>query len=632
MKINTLKCTMIQQPIYPCGWHGTLSQFLSTELHVFLKSLTSHHESCMLMNPGQNQLYAWQNSYDALQENLEKISLYFPASLSWTLIFEYELPRERGRRPDLVLLAGSQIFVIEFKDFSIPLQAHIDQVAAYARDIRHYQEASHDREVIPFLILTQASAIVDQRYSVFIHSPDTLSNRLLSLNIPYSSNPINPETWLNADYAPLPSLVSAARRIFQHDPLPYIRRAHSAGIPQTISKLLDIAQNARSSKQHHIALVTGVPGAGKTLVGLQFVYSDHFNDQGSSRTSIFLSGNSPLVKVLQHALKSSVFVQDVHGFLRQYGGHSPRIPEEHIFVFDEAQRAWDSARVKEKRGHDRSEPQDFLHIGEKKSWSLMVGLIGDGQEIHLGEEAGLEQWNTAVAYTNTSWYVHCPNRVAHLFTAANQVKTTEVLDLTSSLRSHLAEDVQVWVKQLLIGDLAGASQTANNVRRHGFDMYITQDLAIAKSYLRHRYEGQEEKRFGILASSKSKNLDRYGVRNGYQFTKNLKEGPWYNDPPHSKYSCCQLDEVATEFACQGLELDFPLICWGNDLRWHNHRWISSQTSRRSKARNPHQLRLNSYRVLLSRGRDGFIIFVPPEPEMENSYKSLLQAGARPLDQ
>ena len=177
----------------------------------------------------------------------------------------------------------------------------------------------------------------------------------------------------------------------------------------SIGELNAIALKARDDGNRHLVLVTGVPGAGKTLLSLQFVYNDHFDQGHESKGAVMLSGNGPLVKVLQHALKSRVFVGDVHGFLKQYGGQSQNNPKERIFVYDEAQRAWDAARVREKRGHGASEPMDFVNIGDRlPDWCVMVGLIGEGQEIHLGEEAGIIQWAQALENGAKRWVVHCP--------------------------------------------------------------------------------------------------------------------------------------------------------------------------------------------------------------------------------
>lgn len=379
----------------------------------------------------------------------------------------------------------------------------------------------------------------------------------------------------------------------------------------------------------HLALVTGVPGAGKTLVGLQFVYSTRDNRQSHDRDAVFLSGNGPLVKVLQHALKSNVFVQDVHGFLRQYGGHNGRLPAERIWVYDEAQRAWDAERVQAKRGHPYSEPEDFVRLGERApDWSLIVGLIGEGQEIHTGEESGLSQWNEAIGRSSLPWKVYCPRRLESSFPDASSVVSSDKLDLTASLRSHLAEDVQRWISALLVGDLQDASELMLKMTEQGFSVYLTRELEGAKAYAIARYRGEETKRYGLIASEKARNLETYGVMNRFSYTKNFRAGPWYNDPPESKDSCCQLREVATEFGCQGLELDLPILCWGDDLKWNGH-WIP-RLQPRSTARNPDKLRINSYRVLLSRGRDGMVIWVPPETELDSAYDALLRAGVTNL--
>ena len=227
------------------------------------------------------------------------------------------------------------------------------------------------------------------------------------------------------------------------------------------------------------------------------------------------------------------------------------------------------------------------------------------------------------------WYVHCPAKISHIFKAAERVQTCDELDLTISLRSHLAEDVQVWVAMLLNGELTAARATVERIINQGFNMYVTRDFEQAKTYARDRYAGQLDKRFGILASSKGKNLPIFGIHNDWSYTSRLRQGPWYNDNPDSANSCCQLTEVATEFSCQGLELDFPVVAWGSDLKWNGETWISPPQPR-SGAHDPHQLRINSYRVLLSRGRDGFIIFIPNSIDMNSTYDALRISGVSQL--
>lgn len=614
----------------PCGWYGTVSEFLALGHAALLAALHNRHFKVMGMQADGGQMAAWRGEYAILTTVLGGIVRSVSRASNWVVVFEYELPRERGRRPDVVILTGSQVLVLEFKESSLLLRAHVDQVAAYARDLREYHAASHDKLVDPVLVLTRGA---DQRREigeVTVVNPEGLREAIAGLERRAPDEPIDGEAWINADYSPLPSLVSAARRIFEHEPLPQIRKAQSAGIPETINQLVAAANRARVERELHLALVTGVPGSGKTLVGLQFVYDNYFGDTGGQRSAVFLSGNGPLVDVLQYALKSRIFVQDVHGFLKQYGGTSGRTPEEHVWVYDEAQRAWDAKQVFKKRNHDLSEPEDFLLIGSRKrSWALMVGLIGEGQEIHVGEEAGLAQWNDAIKKSGEPWIVHCPGKVASLFSAANRLETSEALNLDISLRTHLAEDVQNWVRALLDGRLDSAAAFSEKMVKQGYRLYVTRDLQRATGYARERYRSEEDKRYGLLGSSKAR-LNSFGIPTDYFSTRRMRLGPWYYDDPQSARSCCRLDSAATEFQCQGLELDLPIVGWGVDLHWDGGVW-QSRPPRQSYAANPHQLRLNSYRVLLTRGRDGSVLFVPDGGrDFDADYAALVTAGASAL--
>lgn len=613
-----------------CGWHGTVSDFLELPQSDLLASLRARHLRVMGMQPDGGQMEAWRGEFTIMTAVLSGAVASNPRAKNWAVVFEYELPRERGRRPDMVILTGSQVMVLEFKESGTLLQAHVDQVAAYARDLRHYHAASHDKLVDPVLVLTRGREAKRQLRDVTVVNPQGLKEAIVTLEQRAPDEPVEAEAWIDADYSPLPSLVSAARRIFEHEPLPQIRKAQSAGIPETIATLVAAAHKARNAQELHLALITGVPGSGKTLVGLQFVYENHFGDMGSKRSAVFLSGNGPLVEVLQYALRSKVFVQDVHGFLKQYGGTSARTPEEQVWVYDEAQRAWDAERVYEKRGHNLSEPEDFLLIGSRKrSWALMVGLIGEGQEIYLGEEAGLGQWNDAIRNSRDHWIVHCPSKIAGLFTAASRLDESETLDLDTSLRSHLAEDVQSWVQDLLGGRLDDAATLSEKMAKQGYRLYITRDLQRATGYARERYRVEQDKRYGFLGSSKAR-LNPFGIPTDFYSTQRMRVGPWYYDDPESLGSCCQLNSAATEFQCQGLELDLPIVGWGADLRWDGRAWQSSP-QRRSHARDPHKLRLNSYRVLLTRGRDGSVLFVPDGgPAFDANYGALERAGAKSL--
>ena len=611
------------------GWQGNLHDFLETENEIILDSLQNYERKEFDMEPNSLQISAWRNSIDILKDQIKKLNSLRNDLEYWSIIFEYELPREGGRRPDVILLKNDTVLVLEFKDFENIHISHVDQVLAYARDIRTYHEMSHDLVVIPILIPTKWKEKSKIKNDVHIINIQDIATKLSDLG-GTSSKEFDPTAWINSEYSPLPSIVQAARIIFAKEEFPRIKRAHSAGIPQTIDELISIADYAKEQNTNQLALVTGVPGSGKTLVGLQFVYGIHNFEEFDKIHSVFLSGNGPLVEVLRHALGkgSSAFVQPVHNFLKEYGGNSQKSPKENIWIYDEAQRAWDAQRVLEKRGHNNSEPDDFVQISDKIPTSTMIiGLIGEGQNIHLGEEGGIQLWSNALQKSKKQWHVHCPDKLKKYF-SDSKVTTSEKLDLTITLRSHIAEDADKWVSLLLDSQIENAKKISEKIKKDGFEIYITRNLEDAKTYVKERYQHQNEKRYGLIASSKAKILPKYGILNDFFVTRRLKNGPWFNDSPDSIQSCCQLKDVCTEFACQGLELDFPIVCWGEDLLWKNQNWISKKT--RSSAKDPHSLRVNSYRVLLSRGRDGIVIFLPSESELDTTFDVLKNSGCQEL--
>ena len=608
------------------GWFGTVSDFVTTDSEIILKKLMEWEYRILTKHSSPQQITAWKNSIDILQDRFKDLISLNQKSTNLTLIFEYILPREGGRRPDVILLSKNHVLVIEFKDYNIIKKDHIDQVSAYARDIKNYHHLSHEMSVIPILIATR---YVDETLTIkgvkILNKNDFTSylDNIIKTDDSYQ----NVTEWINSDYLPLPSILQAARIIFKNEELPRIKTALSAGIPDTINKIIEIAKITKENNSNSLVLVTGVPGSGKTLVGLQLVYTLDKLDGGIH--GVFLSGNNPLVEVLKYTLGkgSKSFVQPVHNFLKEYGGNTDSIPYENIWIYDEAQRAWDSEQVLTKRGHQNSEPDDFINIGDRiNSWSLVVGLIGEGQSIHIGEESGLQLWKNAIEKSEKNWMVFCPEKLEKTFSESNTMFHNE-LDLTKTLRSHIAEDVALWVKKLIDGDSLSANKLSENILKQGFELYVTRDLEQAKSYVIGRYYGQTEKRFGLLASSKGKILPEFGINNDWMTTSRFRGGPWFNDPPNSLLSCCALSSVATEFQCQGLELDFPIVCWGDDLLWED-KWKTFST--RSKAKDPHNLRLNSYRVLLSRGRDGIIIFVPLIEKLDSTYEFLLKCGLKTI--
>lgn len=607
------------------AWSGTAKELLNAPKSLIEEALNSHLKGLLNMNAAGTQIDAWSEEIEILRTGFRDLAIARPDTLDWGLVLEYELPLEGGRRPDVIITVPNKILVLEFKQDPKINRAYIDQAYGYARDLAEYHSKSHHVEVIPFLVPTRAINLVREEDGVKIISPDKIAAVLSEFE---AKSPISISDWLSGEYAPLPTLIQAARMIFQNERLPSIRRAESLGVGDAVTALQKIAKDSEDNNERTLAFVSGVPGAGKTLVGLRFVYESSTD----SANSIFLSGNGPLVEVLRDALKAKAFVRDLHSFIKTYG-MTEKTPSQHIIVFDEAQRAWDAEHMGVKNSVHFSEPELLIRIGEKlPQWANLVGLIGHGQEINSGEEAGIAGWNEAINSDSakSNWKIYTPPRFKHEF-PNHEVTVIDKLDLSKSLRSRRAEDLHDWVANLLEGRIADASRQAHRIIASGFQIHLTRNLEEARKFIRTLYQDEPGKRYGILASSKDTCLPNYGILNGFQDTKRIKYARWYNNTLGEIGSSNNLEDVVTEFGCQGLEVDCALVAWGSDLLWDGSSWQMRKLRPKFKQHDPLTLRKNSYRVLLTRSRDGMIIFLPPEERFDKTELVLLAAGARLME-
>lgn len=640
----------MDQPVHPsrppCGWESTIPVFCAAAPRVVVLRLRD-----FVRDAGPEQVRAWDASVPWLQRECGAVVRGQARAGDYTAILEYELPRD-FRRPDVIVLEGGIVVVLELKSGAAVRPAAIDQVRAYARDLEAYHVACEGRPVHAVLVPEGAGPAPRRVDGVYVVGPEGVHALLLELAAAGGGPPIPTAEFLRPDaYAPLPILVQAARDLFEHGDLPIIRRARAATEP-ALAALSAIVHEAERTRTRHLSLLSGVPGAGKTLVGLQLVHARWLDDLSVPRAgrravpAVFLSGNGPLVQVLQDALKSAggggrVFVQDVKKYVTTYQRRDDLVPPEHVLVFDEAQRAWDARKMADKHedAGGLSEPGHLLRFAERiPGWAVVVGLIGTGQSIHEGEEGGLALWRRALetAADPAAWTVHAPADLEAPFLGSSlRTRWNPALSLDTEIRFHLTPRVHAFVETVLDrADPGEAARLAGELHRHGHRFLLSRALDTAKAYLRERYAGAPRARFGLLASSKDKELPAFGIDNGFQTTKRLRVGPWYNAGAHEPGSCCRLDAVATEFAAQGLELDSALLAWGADLLFDGVRWDSSRARGYRKGvrvEDPHRLRLNAYRVLLTRGRDGTVVFVPPAPAFDATAAFLLACGFRTID-
>jgi hypothetical protein len=654
------------------GWDATFCRFKQEELSSIVDALTNRFKA-----PGDAQVRAWNDSIPRLQYEVREFTEKDVATDAYTAVLEYQLPLE-FRRPDAVFLLHGAVVVIELKGKAHPTEADVDQAQAYARDLRAYHSECANRPVHAVLVPTQAKNARQFGEGVYVCPPNELDQLLRELDSDRSSTPLEAARFLSLDaYRPLPTLVKAARELFTHGTLRRVKRASAATEPAT-DCVLQLTRGAAQKRRRKLILLSGVPGAGKTLVGLRLVHSHEIDELAIDRedgkptaAAVFLSGNGPLVEVLSYELRDTggngkTFVRGVKQYVERYLSRASLIPSEHVLVYDEAQRAYDAAMVAAKHGgtgtHAKSEPELFIEFAQRvPEWCVVVALVGTGQEIHTGEEGGIGQWADAIRRSSTraEWDIHGPAWAADAF--SNLAFTThDQLNLDKSLRSHLAHETHRLVAEIVALDTtygsasgvlaesrpaylpdsvtkaAGLQALAATITAQGHQLKITRDLGRAKQYMRERYAEDPLARYGLLASSRDRSLPQFGIPNDFQSTKRTKFGPWYGDGEDAPggWSCRHLTHCVTEFGAQGLELDGAILAWGTDFVRKDGRWSNEHASRYKRGgapvRNPLQLRANAYRVLLTRARDGTVVFVPPLPALDETFEFVKSCGFKEL--
>ncbi len=653
------------------GWDSDFPSFAETKAIEVVAALRA-----FVSDASESQVRAWQDAMPPLQREVrETVEAVGAVARTHSAILEYELPLE-SRRPDVIFLIDGAVVVLELKGKERPTQADLDQVAAYARDLRCYHRECEDIPVHAVLVPMRAKGRLPRTHGVFVCGPDAVEDLLEELDRHAARAPIDRQRFLSDEaYRPLPTLVRAARELFETGSLRRVKRAAAATDP-ACAEIARIIRDAAATKTRRLVLISGVPGSGKTLVGLQTVHAHWLDDLSVDRGSgkpttpaVFLSGNGPLVEVLQYELRAvgggKTFVRGVKDYVKYYSGKRSRIPPEHVLIFDEAQRAWDADYVQHKHAKDaakrkppatehtpalfaehsasarpvdcthRSEPEHFIEFAERiPEWCVIVGLIGGGQEIHLGEEGGLAQWRRAIegCAQRERWQIHGPPAMDAQFDGCQRpFESLTQLNLETELRFHLTKDVHRWVAGVLepapVDENARVAQT---LAAEGFHLRITRDLDTARDYLSERFSDDAAARYGLVASSRDRDLPSWRVYNEYQATKQVRFGPWYGDAGPSPRSCRQLRDCVTEFGAQGLELDGALLAWGTDLRLANGQWTIDRARGFKKGgpqpRDPMQLRKNAYRVLLTRGRSTTVVFVPRMTDLDETFEFLKASG------
>ena len=643
------RCSLTWRRMPTPGTHACYSSsvdaFLGADVNSVVGALTLGSQFAV----EERQRDAWRDEVDVLKAAL--------AGVQGTVFMEYAVPRI-GSRIDAVVVSGPVVVVVEFKVGARAVErAAENQVWDYALDLKNFHLGSHHAPIVPIVVATHApdspvmlpAPHADGVYRPIRTNTAGLRPVIALVTREVAGPPIDAGAWGRAPYRPTPTIIEAAQALYANHSVEAIARNEAGENLCTTSACVEVAvDRARSERHHAIVFITGVPGAGKTLIGLNLATRRNMAD---ATHAVFLSGNDPLVKVLREALTRDelkrlrakgtckrkgeleqpvkAFIQNVHHFRDEGIRDEAAPPSDHVVILDEAQRAWNRemtagfmARKKNRPGFDQSEPEFLIgYLDRHRDWAVIACLVGGGQEINRGE-AGISAWLDAVRDRFSGWRVYVsPNLADSEYSAGRALQQLAGrpnviydarLHLAVSMRSFRAESLSAFVKAVLDCEMDRARDLLAKMHAQ-YPLVMTRDLAVAKRWIRQQARGSE--RFGLVASSKAMRLKPHAI----DIRVAVNPVHWFLNEPDDTRSSYYLEDAATEFQVQGLELDWTCVTWDADLRyaggsWAYHDFRGKAWCRVKKPDNRAYL-LNAYRVLLTRARQGMVLFIPKgEPE------------------
>lgn len=636
---------------------SSIPEFCSSDENTVLGELASSEQ---IFDITPKTTFAWREEISIMKSALN--------SFEGHIHFEFVIPR-MGKRVDVVLVINNVIFLIEFKVGSDSYDASaITQLLDYTLDLKNFHEGSHENILCPILIATEAetkdfhlSISEDEIYEPIISNGNNLReiiSRVL-LNNSDTNTDINHDYWLNSSYKPTPNIIEAAQALYEGHQVNEISRSDAGATNLTVTsdKIAEIIIQSKENNEKAICFVTGVPGAGKTLVGLN-IATDKSESIGLGKETVFLSGNGPLVEVLSEALardqversklsgspqkksdaKRAVkkFIQNIHHF-RDDNLQDEKAPHDHVVVFDESQRAWDQGKLQTKmreKGHniEMSEPDLLISVMDKhQDWCVVVCLVGGGQEINSGE-AGISTWIESMDTKYQNWKVYLSDQIKNPeyswgysfdeILSSTRTSISEDLHLSVSLRSFRSENLSNFINAVIDGNITKANQLKLSL--NAYPLFITRSLKKAKAWLKEKARGSE--RYGLVAEANAIRLKPEGI-----FVKSdIDPANWFLGDKNDVRSSYFLEDVATEYAIQGLELDWVCMCWDASLRridndWELYKFTGTKFQERKQMHQRKYL-LNAYRVLLTRARQGMVIFIPEGDDQDFSRKKAFYDG------
>ena len=620
-----------------CLYHSSFQNFIKADNNSIFGTLCENYHGEAITTTRE----AWQEEISVLKDALRNFDN------DGEIIFEYDIPR-LGKRIDVVLLLKGIIFCIEFKvGASRILETDIDQVLDYALDLKNFHKFSDDRVIVPILVATkyqnlssniQMSVYDDKVVNPLVTGETGIANLIVKV-LEYFPNesPVNP-SWVISPYAPTPTIIEAAKTLYENHSVENITRheADKVSTDRTIAYILKVVQDSKRENKKSICFVTGVPGAGKTLVGLEVAIKQTY--QGNQEPvkdegAVYLSGNGPLVAVLNEALAQDNYkkcrekgelkkltdsrrevsksIQMIHryrdnmlakiknpvenGILEIDPHRAVRMEQagfgevEHVAIFDEAQRSWTHKRLADylKRGgtygnklkvpnFPMSEAAFLIwSLDQREDWATIICLVGGGQEINTGE-AGISEWINALNEKFPYWNVYISSKLTEAEYAEGKVN--ELLEkndkVTYSDHLHLAVSLRSYRAEKLsafVHALLAIEPTAAELYNEIKDKYpIVLTRDMEKAKRWLHSKVRGTERTGVLITKESARFKPLGIHVLSSGDENAVH--WFLEDKIDTRASNYLEDAATEIQVQGLELDYTCLLWDADMRYDNGEW------------------------------------------------------------
>lgn len=585
----------------------------------------------------RSQESVWMNCFKFIARTLAGLTA---ADQEYELIFEYSLPGTVHERPDVFLLTDSKVISLEFKKKEAPqIDSNKDDVAQairYKEWLQNHHKETKDRALVvkSYLVCTHKNAAIGSLRGIDILTEDNICD-VIKQEINGESQCSFQDEWLSSSKTEMPDMLQAIEIMYREGRIPYISDVNK----DCLDKVLGYIDDARENNKKILILINGVPGAGKTAVGQSIVYEENKNGEANA---VYLSGNGPLVEVLQYQINQvgnsehmgENAIQGMKEFKSTFFYKDTKVPEQSILIFDEAQRAWDA----EKMGKGFTEPEGLFRVGErifdKRGYAVLIGLYGNGQVIYTGEETGISLWEDALK-EHDDWIVIAAKELANNLHGLDDRKIVDKdVFLQVSLRADFI-DCSKWVEQTICRSHATAAQAKQELEKlqnTSLRICVTRDFAKIQERANELDEEHPEWKYGILVSNFAeqevirKALPGWNIGfKGRNAVSIGSYGPWFIG------GCKELTKVCSVYGNQGLELDCPIVAWGGEYIRQNGQWVARGSRYDYDVRSQNYLDTdsiveNNFRVLLTRARKEMIILIPRDSMLDETYQYFVDMG------